>query len=259
MNELFRIGFLTFTYMDVLDILLITGLFYIVYRSLRDTVAIQVLVALAVVFALSFITESANLKTANWILRRVADIGLIAFIVLFQPELRRVMLLFTQSRLFRLFIRQGASETIDDVVEAVRELSAKHIGALIVFSSAEHIKVTVDTGVRLQAQVSPELLLSIFHPRSPLHDGAVIIDGRLIVAARCVLPLSSQQRVDNRNLGTRHRAGLGISEQAAVLVIIVSEETGMISIAAQGELESDIPPADLKHLLVERLSELSVA
>jgi diadenylate cyclase len=117
----------------------------------------------------------------------------------------------------------------------------------------------VDTGVRLQAQVSPELLLSIFHPRSPLHDGAVIIDGRLIVAARCVLPLSSQQRVDNRNLGTRHRAGLGISEQAAVLVIIVSEETGMISIAAQGELESDIPPADLKQLLVERLSELSVA
>lgn len=259
MNELFRIGFLSVTWIDLLDVVLIATLFYLVWRVLRDTVAVQILVALIFILALSFITESANLKSINWILRRVADIGLVAFIILFAPELRRVLLLVTQTRLFRLFVRTSNQETIDDVVDAVREMAAKHIGALIVFSRAEHIKVTVDTGIELKAAVSAELILSVFNPRSPLHDGALVIDNTIIVAARCVLPLSSQQKVGTTVLGTRHRAGLGISEQADVVVLIVSEETGNIAIAYQGVLETGVRPSDVKRILNDRLAALAAS
>lgn len=257
MNELFRIGFLGITAIDIVDVLLIVVLFYVVYRSLRDTLAIQILLLLALVLLLSFVTDAAGMKTVNWVLRRIGDVGLIAFVVLFQPELRRVLLLLTQSRLFRLFIRPRTTEVIDDVLEAVEDLTAKHIGALIVFSRADHISVTVDTGIALNAQLSSELLSSIFNPRSPLHDGAVIIENQTIVAARCVLPLSSTQRIGSRNLGTRHRAGLGISEQADVVAIVISEERGAISIAYQGELMLDIDPAELRTLLQRRLTEIS--
>ena len=148
-------------------------------------------------------------------------------------------------------------DEIDDVLETVQDLTAKHIGALIVFSRADHISVTVDTGITLNAQVSSELLSSIFNPRSPLHDGAVIVDNQTVVAARCVLPLSSTQRIGTRNLGTRHRAGLGLSEQADVVVLIVSEERGAISLAYQGELMLDIDPNELRVLLQDRLTEIS--
>lgn len=250
-------GFLSITFVDLIDIAIVAFLFYVVYRALRDTVAVQILVALVAILALSFMTEAANLKTVNWILRRIADIGLVAFIILFQPELRRVLLLLTQSRLFRLFMRTNNQETVDDVVDAAKEMAAKHIGALIVFSRAEHIKITVETGVELQAAVSAELLLSIFNPRSPLHDGAVVIDNTTVVAARCVLPLSSQQKTSGRTLGTRHRAGLGLSEQADVIVLIVSEETGGLSIAYQGMLDTDIAPSDLRQLLLDKLAVLA--
>ncbi|MBK6761227.1 MAG: TIGR00159 family protein [Ignavibacteria bacterium] len=259
MNELLRIGFLAFTWIDLVDVLLITVLFYVVYHTLRDTLAVQILIVLGLVLILSFVTDAAGMKTVNWVLRRIGDIGLIAFVVLFQPELRRVLLILTQSRLFRVFVRSSNSETIDDVITSVTELTAKHIGALIVFSRAEHIKVTVDTGVELHAAVSSELLLSIFNPRSPLHDGAVVIDNRSLVAARCVLPLSSVQRIGTRNLGTRHRAGLGLAEQADVVVLILSEERGTASLAYHGELELDIPLHDLRKTLQERLAAVAAA
>lgn len=259
MSELFRIGFLTVTVVDLIDILIIGVVFYMVYRSLRDTVAVQILILLVIVLGLGFVAEAANLKTVNWVLRRLADIGLIAFVVLFQPELRRVLLLITQTRLFRWFMRVTNSDMIDDVVQAIQDMASKHIGALIVFSRAEHVKVTVETGIELRAAVSSELLMSIFNPRSPLHDGAVVIDNRIIVAARCVLPLSSRQRWETRNLGTRHRAGLGLSEQADVVALMVSEETGGISVAYQGELTLDIPPENLKETLQEHLSILAAS
>lgn len=259
MNELFRIGFLAFTWIDAIDVLLIAILFYAVYRSLRDTLAVQILGVLGLVLMLSFVTDAVGMKSANWVLRRIGDIGLIAFVVLFQPELRRVLLMITQSRLFRVFVRTNNADTVDDVMTAVLELAAKHIGALIVFARAEHINVTIDTGIELNAAVSSELLLSIFNPRSPLHDGAVVIDNRTLVAARCVLPLSSIQRAGSRNLGTRHRAGLGLAEQADVVVLIISEERGTASLAYHGEIEVDIPFADLRARLQEHLAAVVVA
>ncbi|GMV52487.1 MAG: TIGR00159 family protein [Chlorobi bacterium] len=255
MIELF--GFLPITLMDIADILIISILFFIVYRSLRDTAAIQIIVVLAVLAVLGIITEAANLRTVNWVLRRIADIGLIAFVVLFQPELRRLLLLVTQTRLFRLFVRSSNANIIDDVCNAAKEMSAKHIGALLVFARADHIRVIVETGVELQAALSPELLLSVFNPRSPLHDGAVVIDGQTVVAARCVLPLSAEQKAASRTLGTRHRAAVGVTEQADAVCLVVSEESGAVSIAYQGELEHNILLDELPSKLSERISLLA--
>jgi diadenylate cyclase len=254
MFELFKIGFLTFTIIDLLDIAIVTALFFGLYRSLKDTVAVQILFGMVIIIGLSFITEAANLKSLNWILRTISDIWLLAFIILFQPEMRRLLLLITRSPIFKMFIRSKISETIDEVIETVIELSEKHTGALIVFNRTQNVGMTVDTGIKLQAIVSRELLVSIFNTKSPLHDGAVIIDNNLVIAARCVLPLSTVTKYKGKNLGTRHRAGLGLSEQVDAIVLIVSEETGSISIAESGVLDLNIKTEDLPNILSLKLS-----
>ena len=259
MTELFEIGFLSITWIDIIDVALIAALFFVLYRTLRNTLALQVLFILAALLVLSFITDALGMKTSNWILLRIGDVGLIAFVVLFQPELRRIILMLTQTRIFRMFVRPNTSEVIQPVMDAVAELMQKHVGALIVFSKADHIKVTVDTGVEINAAISSELLVSIFNPRSPLHDGAVVVDGQRLVAARCVLPLSNTQKLGARTLGTRHRAGLGLSEQADALVLIVSEERGSASLAYSGEIELDIPINILADTLQQRLAMVAQA
>ncbi|MGA2298868.1 MAG: diadenylate cyclase CdaA [FCB group bacterium] len=256
MLELFKLGFLNVTVTDVIDIIIVAALLFWIYRALRETIAVQILFGLVIIIFLSFITEAANLKALNWILRTIKDIWLIAFIVLFQPELRRLMLRITSSPFFKLFVRSKYSETIDEVVDSAIELSEKHIGALIVFVRGQNIEMTVDTGIPLQAIVSQELLISVFNTKSPLHDGAVIIDNQLIVAARCVLPLSSTTKYLHRNLGTRHRAALGLSEQVDTVVLIVSEETGGISLAEKGELTMNIPKDRLASLLNAKLTKI---
>jgi diadenylate cyclase len=255
MFELFRIGFLSFTFIDVIDIALVAFLFYWVYKLLKDTVAVQILFGLVILIGLSFIAEAASLKSINWILKTISSIWLLAFIILFQPEIRKMLLIITRSPLFRIFVKSRISETIDEVIDASLEFSTKHIGALIVFTRSQNVQLTVDTGIKLDAVVSRELLASIFNTKSPLHDGAVIIENQMIVAARCILPLSSVTKYDGRNLGTRHRAALGLSEQIDAVVLIVSEETGAISIAQEGDMTLDIPKEDFSKVLRNRLSE----
>lgn len=254
MFELFKIGFLNVTIIDVIDIALVAGLIFWVYRALKGTIAVQILFGLVIIIMLSFMTEAINLKSINWILKTISSIWLLAFIILFQPELRRMLLMITRSGIFRLFGKSKISETIDEVIEATLELSEKHIGALVVFTRSQNVEMSVDSGVPLQAIVTKELLISIFNTRAPLHDGAVIIDDQLLVAARCVLPLSTTTKYGGRNLGTRHRAGLGLSEHADSTILIVSEETGGISIAEGGVLTLDIPKKDLDEVLKARLS-----
>jgi len=255
MFDLFKIGFLNFSVIDLLDISIVAALMFWLYRSLRHSVAVQILFGLVIIIFLSFITEAANMVALNWILRTIKDIWLIAFIVLFQPELRRLMLRITSSPFFKMFYKSKYSETIDEVVEAAFELSEKHIGALIVFTRNQNVEMTVDTGIPLQAIVSQELLVSIFNTKSPLHDGAVIIDNDMIIAARCTLPLSSQTKHGAKNLGTRHRAALGLSEQIDTIVLIVSEETGAISIAEKGELILNISKDKLSLTLRAKLTD----
>jgi diadenylate cyclase len=251
--ELFKIGFLTITTFDLLDVIIVAVLFYYLYRALKNTVAVQILFGMVIIIALQFITEASNFKSLNWILRTISDVWLLAFVILFQPELRKLLLLITRSPIFRLFVKPKISESLDEIVDAVKELSSKHIGALIVFTRSQNVQMTVDTGVPMQAAISRELLLSIFNTKSPLHDGAVIINNDLILAARCVLPLSSVTKYGGKNLGTRHRAGLGLSEQVDTLVIIVSEETGGVTMAEGGELILNIPDEELFSIITNRL------
>ena len=257
MAEIFKIGFLNITIIDLIDVAIVSVLFFWLYRAMKDTVAVQILFGLMIIIGLSFITEAANLKAFSWILKTISNIWLLAFIILFQPELRRLMLRITSMPFLKIFIRSKYSETIDEVIDAVEELSGKHIGALIVFTRSQNVEMTVDTGIPLQALVSRELLVSIFNTKAPLHDGAVIIDNQLIVAARCVLPLSSVTKYDGRNLGTRHRAALGLSEQVDSVILIVSEETGTVALAEKGDLTLNIPKENLHFILKSRLTDLS--
>ncbi len=254
MLELFKIGFLSFTVIDLFDIILVAVAFYWIYKALKHTIAVQILFGLVILIGLSFITEAINLKSINWILRTISDIWLIAFIVLFQPELRRLLLMITQGPIFKFFGRANISQTIDEVVYSAIEMSEKHTGAIIVFSRSQNVEMSLDTGIPIAAKVSKELILSIFNTKSPLHDGAIIIDNQNIIAARCVLPLSHTTKYETKNLGTRHRAALGLSERIDAVILIVSEETGAISIAQGGKMILDIKKDDLLKVLSNTLS-----
>lgn len=255
MIDLFKIGFLTVTLIDLVDIAIVTTFFYWLYSRLRDTIAVNVLFGLVIVIALSFITEAVNLKSLNWILRTISDIWLIAFIVLFQPEIRKLLMIISRSRIFRSFVQTKISDVIDEITDAVKELSEKHIGALIVFPRSQNVQMTIDTGIRIQATLTKELVLSIFNVKSPLHDGAIIVENNIIVAARCILPLSQQTKFKGKNLGTRHRAALGLSEQVDAIILVVSEETGSISIADSGELNLNIHIDSLTAVLTSKLAD----
>jgi diadenylate cyclase len=252
--ELFRIGFLSVSLTDIIDIALVSLIFYRLYLAVRGTIAVQIFVGLVIILVFSFVAQASSLKAMTWILRTLTDIWVIAFIVLFQPELRRLLVLVGRNPVIRLFLKMDVDQSIEDVLAAVAELSKKKQGALIVFVRSTGIRMYVETGTKLEALVSRSLVLSIFNPKSPLHDGAVVIKDRLIEAARCTLPLSNLTSWEGQLLGTRHRAGLGISEQADVVVVIVSEETGGVSIAENGTLFRGLTPTTLRKELRERLN-----
>ncbi|NUN70879.1 MAG: TIGR00159 family protein, partial [Bacteroidetes bacterium] len=244
---------LTVTAVDLIDVLLVTFICYQVYRGMRGTIAAQILIGLLVIVVLSVTAQAAGLKAMGWVLRTLTDIWVIAFIIIFQPEIRRLLSTIARNRLVRLFIRLNVTESIEEIVATALELSKKKQGALIIIARGTGMKSFTETGVSLGAQISRALLLSIFNPRSPLHDGAVIVNDRIIEAARCTLPLSPTTRIGELALGTRHRAGLGVTEQTDAVAVIISEETGAISIADNGELFHRISVKDLRKELRERL------
>lgn len=250
---LFEIGFLTVGWTDLLDILIVSYLFYRLYLIMRGTIAIQIFVGLVVIVALSFLSRALNLQAMSWILNTLTDIWVIAFIILFQPELRRLFIVLGRNRLVARIFRYQIYETIDEICEACEELAEKHTGALIVLARTTGIRMVIETGIPLQAVVSKQLLLSIFNPKAPMHDGAVVINGRFIEAARCTLPLTEQLRQDNFVMGMRHRSAVGITEEADALAVVVSEETGTISLADDGKLVRHLSPDQLRTLLSQKL------
>jgi diadenylate cyclase len=249
--ELLRLGFLQVTVWDVVDILLVAFLFQRLYRVMRGTIAAQIFVGLLVILSASFLAQAVNLRVLAWLLRALTDVWVIVFVVLFQPELRRLLLLLGRNPLVSALIRIDVSGAIDEIVAAAGELAAKRHGALMVLVRTTTVEMFADTGVSLEAAVSKELLVSIFNPTSPLHDGAVIIKDHIISSARTVLPLSATMRVGEKMLGTRHRAALGISEQADVVVVIVSEENGTVSFAQEGSLDINIDRERLRTKLYD--------
>jgi diadenylate cyclase len=242
------------TWVDVLDILIVTLIIYSILVLVRGTRADQILQGLAIVFLAGILISSVlHLSLLNWLLRNAIPTALIALPIIFQPELRRLLEYLGRSskvvNLPRASISRGTDRTIDEIVQAALRLKDRRTpGALICIERSTGLQDYSATGVRIDALVSAELLLTIFYPNAPLHDGAVIIRGDRLIAAAVLLPLS--ESVDAyADLGTRHRAALGLSEQTDAIAIIVSEETGTISIAESGRLIRNVSEEKLRRML----------
>ncbi len=253
MVEIFKIGFLSFTFLDLIDIVLVTLIIYKLYNFIKGTIAQQIFLGLVLVLLLSFIAQAANFKALGWLLKLITDIWVIAFIVLFQPEIRRVLVMLGRYPLLKKFAKPD-TEIANILTEASFEMAKNQHGALIVVVKAVGIRGIVETGTLLNAKLDKLLLRSIFYPRSPMHDGAVIVRDGIIEAAKCTLPLTNNTSIDGVNLGMRHRAGVGISETADVISIIVSEETGTISVAEGGRLKRGLSKEALRNYLNDSLN-----
>lgn len=256
--ELFKIGFLSFRLTDLFDILIVTFVFYKLYKLMRGTIAFQIFVALLLILGTSLIAQAVNMQILGWLLSRLTDIWVIAFIILFQPEIRRILLFIGRTRIARLFLRINVNENVTELYDACVDIQKNNWGALLIITRTTGLENIVETGERLNAKINKELIVSIFYPKSPLHDGAVIIDNNKIEAARCLLPLSETQLLLNRRLGTRHRAGLGISEVSDAVAVIISEESGKISVAEDGKLHICANLEELKERLTEAMGRANV-
>ncbi|MCF8240237.1 MAG: diadenylate cyclase CdaA [Melioribacteraceae bacterium] len=254
MFDLFKIGFLTVSFLDVIDIFIVSFVIYKFYTFIKGTIAAQIFIGLILVLALSFVAQAANLKAIGFLLKLISDIWVIAFIIVFQPEIRRMLVMLGRNPILRIFNREDVKNVADIITDAAFEMAQHQHGALIVLVKSAGIRGVVETGEIINSKVNKNLLRSIFFPRSPLHDGAVIVKGDSIEAARCTLPLSTTTMVDGETLGMRHRAGLGITEQADVISVIVSEETGGISVAENGDITRGLSKESLRNRLASSLS-----
>lgn len=236
-----------------LDIIIVAVIFYWVYIFLRETRAMRILYGLIVLLILMALGQLLNLILLNWILKSLMAMLLVAIPVVFQPELRTALEKLGRTKFLGelAFSRHDSNELINEILSAVNILSHQKTGALIVLQRQTGLREYIDNGISVDAALSAELLLSIFFPKAPLHDGAVIVVGNKIVAASSILPVSQLFLGDN--LGTRHKAGLGITENSDAVSIIVSEETGNISVAVSGKLETRISEDRLKNRLTALL------
>ncbi|WP_313757660.1 diadenylate cyclase CdaA [Tissierella sp.] len=254
--EIFNRLFSNIRIRDVIDIIIVAAVFYKVFKLIRETRAEQLIKGIFVIFVFEKISGEGLLElyTINWILKNTMTVGVIAILIVFQPELRRGLEYIGRSRFFtKSFLEikgESLSKTVEEIVEACASLSRQKIGALIVLERETGLNEVVETGTRINGVVSSNLLINIFIPNTPLHDGAVIIKEDMIKAAACFLPLTDNMNL-SKELGTRHRAALGISERSDSLAIIVSEETGAISIAENGTIARHLDSKTLKQILID--------
>lgn len=235
---------------DFIDILIIAFLIYQLITITRQTRAIQVIKGLAVIIVASYVSELIGLTTLNWLLRSILNNGMIVLLILFQPELKRVLeQLGRSTKLDRSGSLDDESErVVEEITQCLLRLSKRRVGALIVFEQSTGLKDVQETGTAIDACISAPLLENIFEPNTPLHDGAVIIQGSRVASAACVLSLS-ESNVISRDLGTRHRAALGVSETTDAIVLIVSEETGIVSMARNGKLTRHLDGEGIRKIL----------
>ncbi len=245
-------GFLPFSLISLLDILLVAFIFNRLLALIKGTRAGQMLVGLLLVVTVAMAAPWLHMNALAWLLEQVRSILLILLVILFQPELRRILQVLGQSPAFRWFYRAEPTRLIDEVVEGVERLADLGYGALIVLVRQAKLGTIVETGVPLDAEVSDDLLTTIFNPRTPLHDQAVVIEGERLVAARCTLPLAED--VEDQRLGTRHRAALGLSQESDAVTIVVSEESSTISLAIGGGLVRGLDRRELRQRLRELMA-----
>jgi diadenylate cyclase len=243
--------FLSDQWRSAFEIILLSVVLYYAYVYFRGTRGAKVLTGLAIVFlALVLISTLLNLVVIGWIVRSFSVFLAVALVVIFQPELRRALAELGGHPIFSLTSEKR--ETVHDIAEAVSQLGNKQFGALIAIERDTSIRVYEETGVAIDAEFSVELMLTIFHPKSALHDGGVIVRNGRVAAAACIFPVSQRETLD-RSLGLRHRAGLGITEESDAVAVIVSEETGALSICHRRRIERNFTPETFRQRIAEIL------
>ena len=235
--------------LDILDIALMSLILYRLLLIIKGTRAAQMLIGLGILLLASVASRYLELYTIDWLVQSFWAQIVIAIIVLFQPEIRKALAHMGEAQ-FLTFTKAEELKSLEEIVRAAIALANRKIGALIVIERDTSLKDFIEVGTPLDAKVSKELLMSIFHPTSPIHDGAVIIKGNRIAAAGCFLPITLSSEL-SKSLGTRHRAGIGLTEETDAIAIIVSEETGFISMAQDGRLDTRLDMGTLRDMMTE--------
>ena len=250
----YTMGFVPFTFIDFIDIILVAAIMFWIYRATRGTNAPYIISGIIMIYLMWVVVRTLNMELLSNILGQFVSVGVIALIIVFQPEIRRFlqMIGMRQKRfnfIARIFNRNDNTSVtiIAPIVQACREMSAHKTGALIVIGRQSDLRLITEGGSAIDAKISTPLLENIFFKNAPLHDGAVVIEGDRIVAAKCILPVT--QSDVPKSYGTRHRAAIGMSEISDAIILVVSEETGGISIAHGGTIHRDIAPDQLANLL----------
>ena len=257
--DLFHIGFLTIRLLDIIDVLLVAFLLYRLYLLIRGSAAINIFLGILLVYLLWLVVKALNMQLLGSILGQIIGVGVLALIIVFQQEVRRFLILigtnnflsktnFSKQLLpWNWRLKKDKTLNVSGIMKACRQMSKTKTGAIIVIARSSDLKFYANTGDAIDAVLSKRLIENIFYKGSPLHDGAIIISGNKIQAARCVLPITEQDLP--ARLGMRHRAAIGITEQTDAIAITVSEETGEIAIAKEGEISIDIPLDELEKRL----------
>jgi diadenylate cyclase len=243
---LFRYGFLGFGVVDLVDVLLVAYIFYRLLSLMKGTRSAQMATGLILLGVISFLAFWFQLEALKWLFVNLATVGFIVLVVVFQPELRGALAQIGHSRIFRFFFKLEEQAAADEIVRAATRLSELGYGALIAIERNVGLRNITETGKDLNARVSSEILVTLFTPHTPLHDGAVVVRGEFVVAAACTLPLTTREEF-TRLYGMRHKAAVGVSEVSDAIVVVVSEETREISIAYKGELYRRIQPERLRE------------
>ncbi len=251
-DVLFKIWIVPVTWIDLMDMAAVTIIFYRAYLVIQGTTASRMFLGLIFILIVSISVQALNMSGMIWLVDQIRTVWVIAFVIIFQPELRRMLTFFGQSGFLRNIIKLGIPDYVQEIIKACEQLSKRRSGAIIVMERSTGLRNIIETGISLEANISQQLLLSIFNPRSPLHDGAVIIENDQLSAAKCLLPLSQNPYIES-SLGTRHRAAVGMSEQSDAIVIVISEETGKISVAYKGTLNRNISATELRNFIEEVL------
>jgi diadenylate cyclase len=237
------------TWWDLLDIAIVSLIIYEILKALRGTRAVQMALGSALLLLMFYISRFGHLQTVDWLIRNLLPYLVFAAIVLFQADIRRALAHFGRAPFFRYFLRQeGADESIEEITVAASQLSAQRVGAIIVIERQIGLRNYIEAGLPLDALLTYDLLVSIFQPKSPLLDGAVIVQNDRVAAAACFLPLTVNPLLA-RELGTRHRAAIGITEENDSIAVVISEETGRVGIAIDGQMEGPFDSESLKRRL----------
>lgn len=234
----------------MVDVILMSIIIYRLLLIIKGTKAAHMLIGLGLLLMASLLSRYFELYTVDWMIQSFWAQIVIAIIILFQPEIRRALAQMGEAQIFRNLTSAEELKSLDEIVRATVSLANKKIGALIAIERDTSLKDFVEMGTPLDAKVTKEILLSIFHPTSPIHDGAVVIKGNRIVAAGCFLPITMGPDI-SKSLGTRHRAGLGLSEETDAVIVVVSEETGMVSMAIHGKFETHLDMGTLRDILTD--------